>query len=158
MLAEPPSPWRRCETDDRKMLSRTCKIIFIGIKPPMHLVDDHHVDRRHLAPYQRLHRGDLHRPRPVRHFMICLDHADVADTLGVEFLHRLVDQRQRRHGEEGPAAIIAIAPGNGRTDDCLAKSRRRLSYEVTLAGGYCAIDLVEQLDLMRAKGIAAMGE
>jgi len=90
--------------------------------------------------------------------MICLDHADVADTLGVEFLHRLVDQRQRRHGEEGPAAIIAIAPGNGRTDDCLAKSRRRLSYEVTLAGGYCAIDLVEQLDLMRAKGIAAMGE
>ena len=73
-----------------------------------------HADRRrHLAPLQRLHGGDLNRPGVVGQWWIGLDHADVADALGEELLDGLIDQRERGHREDRracqPRDILAMA-------------------------------------------------
>ena len=74
--------------------------------------------------------------------MDALQNTDIGDAFGVEGIHRLVDQGERRHGEDDAPVSGKRAVGDGGGEHGLAPAGRRLHDDPPLAGArrLCAAD------------------
>ena len=66
--------------------------------------------------------------------MLALHHADLEDPILAEPLHRLVDQGQRRHGEDDSLVLAPSHVHDGGGDDGLAAAGGGLHHWPALAG------------------------
>jgi hypothetical protein len=125
VLAEALRPGRRRQPDERHPLPLgPLHPVAIELEPAVGLVHDNDVGDRELAPSQGLNAGDLNRPAEIGQRVIGLDHADVADAVLPEPFDGLVDQADRRHGEDHPLALGEGALDDGRGEDSFATAGR----------------------------------
>ena len=105
-----------------------------------------------VPPLQCLDARDLHAAAGVGHRMDALQNTDIGDAFGVEGIHRLVDQGDRRHGEDDAPVSGKRAVGDGGGEHGLAPAGRRLHDDPPLAGRDGFAQQIERIFLVGTKG------
>ena len=103
----------------------------VKIKPAVRLIDEDKIGRWEVAAHQTLDAGNLHRPIALRHPMIGLNDANVVDSLGNEFLQRLVNQLDGRDNEKASQSCIADTADHGGSHLGLAAAGGKLQQGAT---------------------------
>ena len=100
----------------------------------MRFVDDDERGVWFLAPGERLDCADLNGLCAIRALVDALYDADAVNALALEGGDGLVDQRQRRHGEDDALALVERAPDDVGGEQGLAEAGRGHKHRSPLAG------------------------